>query len=240
MFRMRFLTSLRSVRNDEGLHEQGGCLISRNSLPQRTQRIFTKDTKCCYTTHYLCVLCVNFVLFVVKKAFHPLKYAFIPNAVRNPVHYAKLCTLSYTTAFILMMLATFAISSCKQEDAPEVDPLTLPSAQFFYEIQYRTHTDGDTYAFVTTTNNSSNSNRWKWNRPGSVETITGDREFETLKQDTIIEHAYIATAEELKYEITLIAYNDVPIGVDAVDSTIIIYETFKSHPFVQEVRVKKP
>ena len=46
-----------------------GCLISRNSLPQRTQRIFTKNTKCCYTTYYLCALCVNFVLFVVKKTF---------------------------------------------------------------------------------------------------------------------------------------------------------------------------
>ena len=46
-----------------------GCLISRNSLPQRTQRIFTKNTKCCYTTHFICTLCVNFVLFVVKKTY---------------------------------------------------------------------------------------------------------------------------------------------------------------------------
>ena len=46
-----------------------GCLISQNSLPQRTQRIFTKDTKRCYATHYICVLCVNLVLFVVKKTY---------------------------------------------------------------------------------------------------------------------------------------------------------------------------
>ena len=66
VLRTRFLL-LRS-RNDDARFG-GGCLKSQNPLPQRTQRIFTKDTKCCYTTYYLCALCVNFVLFVVKKTF---------------------------------------------------------------------------------------------------------------------------------------------------------------------------
>jgi hypothetical protein len=62
--------------------------------------------------------------------------------------------------------------------------------------------------------------------------------FETKKQDTIIKQFYLATTKEQRFKITLIAYSDMPIGLNP-DSTVI-YRTFESHPFVQEFVVKKP
>ena len=134
------------------------------------------------------------------------------------------------TALMLIVLTSFAIPSCKQENAPEVDPLTLPSAQFFYEIQYRTYTDGNTYAYVTATNNSANSNRWEWNRPNSRWEISGDTKFMTDK-DTAVTQVYALASTEQKFTITLVAYSDVVVNPD---STI----TFTSRPFVREVKVR--
>jgi len=173
---------------------------------------------------------------------HPLEYAVIPNAVRNLVHYAKLRNLSYSTAFILMVLATFAISSCKEKNAPEADPNTLPMALFYIDDPvYRRidSLDGNTYAFVTAHNNSAYSNRWQWSRPGIRTEFTGfgPVEFMTDKDDAVTQ-VYLATALEQRFYITLIAYSDVAIGMNP-DSTIM-YKTFESHPFTQEVRVKKP
>ena len=142
----------------------------------------------------------------------------------------------FCTMFLFAALTAFIISSCEKEKAPAEDPNTLPMANFFYQIQYRTLDDA-TYAFVTATNNSSYSNRWQWKRPGSRPEISGEREFMTDK-DTTVTQAYLATNQEQKFEITLIAYSDMPIGVNP-DSTII-YKTFESHPFVQEIKVKKP
>jgi hypothetical protein len=137
----------------------------------------------------------------------------------------------YST-LLCVVLTAFAISSCEKEKAPEVDTNTLPSANFFCQIQYKTHTDGITYAFVTATNNSAYSNRWKWKRPGSRWEISGDTEFMTTK-DTAVTQVYLATGEIQRFDITLIAYSDVVVNKD---STI----TFESHPFVQTVSVKKP
>jgi len=143
----------------------------------------------------------------------------------------------FCTMFLFAALTAFIISSCNEKEVDEYDPNTLPMANFFYEIQYFTHTDANTYAKVTATNNSSYSNRWQWKRPGSRPEISGEREFMTDK-DTTVTQAYLATNQEQKFEITLIAYSDMPIGVNP-DSTII-YKTFESHPFVREIKVKKP
>jgi len=134
------------------------------------------------------------------------------------------------TALILMVLTSLTISSCKQEDAPEVDPLTLPSAQFFYEVQYRTYTDGNTYAYVKATNNSANSNRWEWDRPKSRWEISGDTKFMT-DRDTAVTQVYALASVEQKFTITLVAYSDVVVNPDSII-------TFTSHPYVQEVKVK--
>ena len=142
----------------------------------------------------------------------------------------------FCTMFLFAALTAFIISSCEKEKAPEVDPNTLPMANFFCQIQYRTHGDA-TYAFVTATNNSSYSNRWEWRRPGSRPEISGETVFITNK-DTTVTQAYLATDQEQKFQITLTAYNDMPIGVNP-DSTII-YKIFESRPFLQEIKVKKP
>jgi len=144
------------------------------------------------------------------------------------------------TALMLAVLSVLIISSCKKKDAPEVDPNSLPFAQFFVNVEYRIidSLDGHTYTIFETKNNSANSNRWKWSRPGSRELLSGAIEFETKKQDTIIKHAYLTTTQEQRYKITLIAYSDMPIGINP-DSTVI-YKTFESRPFKQEVVVKKP
>jgi len=143
-------------------------------------------------------------------------------------------------ALVLAALSVFMMSSCKGEDAIDVDPNSLPFAQFFVNREYRVtdSLDGNTYTIFETINNSANSNRWKWSRPRSREQLSGTTVFETKKQDTIIKHAYITTMAEQRYTITLIAYSDVPIGINP-DSTVI-YKTFESRPFVQEVIVKKP
>jgi hypothetical protein len=148
---------------------------------------------------------------------------------------------TFYIAFVLALLTVFIISSCeKKEKVPEVDPNTLPFAQFFVDREYRIidSLDGNTYTIFETKNNSSNSNRWKWSRPGSREQVSGIIEFETQEQDTIIKHAYITTMQERRYIITLIAYSDMPMGINP-DSTVI-YKTFESRPFVQEVIVRKP
>jgi hypothetical protein len=150
----------------------------------------------------------------------------------------------FYTTLVFVVLASFAIVSCEKEKAPPEDPNTLPMANFFYKIQYKT-LGANTYAYVTTTNNSAYSNRWKWSRPGSIEKVDSPLDtlirpvvFETKKQDTIIEQVYMRTNENQRFKITLIAYSDVPIGMNP-DSTII-YKTFESHPFVQEIVVEKP
>jgi hypothetical protein len=134
--------------------------------------------------------------------------------------------------FLFAALTAFIISSCEKEKAPEVDPNTLPMANFFYEIQYFTHTDANTYAKVTATNKSAFSNRWKWKRPDCNEIMSGEREFMTDKDSTVTQY-YLSTNQEHKFTITLIAYSDVVVSVD---STI----TFESHPFVREITVKNP
>ena len=149
---------------------------------------------------------------------------------------------SYTT-LVLIVLFSFMILSCEKEKAKEVDPNTLPLANFFIDdpYQYKRLDDGNTYAHITVHNNSAYSNRWKWKRPGSIEridTLFRPIEFETLNHDTIIIQVYLATNEEQRFQISLTAYSDVAIGVNP-DSTII-YKIFESHPFIQEVRVKKP
>ena len=143
----------------------------------------------------------------------------------------------FYTALVLILLSSFIISSCKGEEVPEVDPNTLPLANFFYEIQYRT-LDGNTHAFVTAHDKSAYSNRWQWNRPGSRTEISGPVEF-TTDQDTAVTQVYLATDQEQHFEITLVTYSYVPIGINP-DSTII-YEIFESlHPCIREVVVKKP
>jgi len=134
------------------------------------------------------------------------------------------------TALILMVLTSLTISSCKQEDAPEVDPLTLPSAQFFYEVRYQTYPDGHTYADVTATNNSANSNRWEWDRPNSRAEISGPVTF-TTDRDTAVTQTYALASTEQKFTITLVAYSDVVVNPDSII-------TFTSHPFVQVVTVR--
>ena len=148
----------------------------------------------------------------------------------------------FCTMFLFAALTAFIISSCKEKEADEYDPNTLPMANFFYEIQYVTLDDYDanTYAKVTATNNSAFSNRWKWSRPGSIEKLDSKVDslyrpttFETKNGDSIITQYYLATDQEQKYTITLIAYSDVVVSVDST-------RTFESHPFVREITVKKP
>jgi hypothetical protein len=149
-----------------------------------------------------------------------------------------------------MVSSCLVISSCEKEKAPEVDPNTLPSALFFVsEPQYVTlddHNVTNTYAYVTVTNNSSNSNYFKWYRPGSIEKLDSKIDslyrpitFETKSQDTIIKQLYLVTNIEQKFKITLTSYSYVPIGINPSDSTVI-YEIFESnHPCIQEFKIKK-
>jgi len=140
---------------------------------------------------------------------------------------------------MLIVLTAFVISSCEKENAPPTDPLTEPNAHFFCETRYQSHLENGTYAtyaYVKATNNSTNSNRWEWQRPDSREVMSGDIKFMTTK-DTAVTQVYLATNEEQIFTITLTAYSDMPIGINP-DSTII-YKTFESRPFVQEVKVKK-
>jgi hypothetical protein len=146
----------------------------------------------------------------------------------------KKCFISekkFYTTLVFTVLVSFMILSCEKEKAPTEDPNTLPMASFFYKIQYGTYTDGNTYAYVTATNNSAYSNRWKWSRPGSAVTISGEATFMTNK-DTAVTQVYAATNKEQRFKITLIAYSDVIVNPDSI-------KTFESHPFVQEVVVKK-
>jgi len=138
---------------------------------------------------------------------------------------------NFYTTFIYIALISFAIVSCKKEKAPEVDPNTLPIANFSYEILYKTH-DKITYAHVKATNNSSFSNRWKWNRVGSIGELSGAIEF-TTNRDTAVTQIYVSTKEEQEFEIRLIAYSDIVISPDSI-------RTFESHPFVQVIKIKNP
>jgi len=161
------------------------------------------------------------------------------------------------TFFALVVLTALVIASCKPENVPEVDPTTLPIASFSVDdIKYVQHLEEGgngvgywtTYAYVTVKNNSSCSNRWKWQRPGSrelIKLIKDDAiisiyrpvEFMTNK-DTAVTQVYLATDEEQTFKITLTAYSDNPIGLNP-DSTVL-YKTFESHPVTWEVKVKKP
>jgi len=141
----------------------------------------------------------------------------------------------FYTALVLTVLAV-VISSCEKKKTAEYD--INPLADFSVEsIEYELYDDGNTYAFVTTKNHSTYSNRWKWSRPESNEEISGDIELMTDKKSNI-KTAYLATDEEQYFEITLIAYSDMPT-VTPPDTTIY-YKTFESEPFVQEIKVKKP
>ena len=149
---------------------------------------------------------------------------------------------NFCTIFMLIVLTALVVSSCEKENAPAVDPNTLPSANFSYQVQYKTLDDYDanTYAYVTATNNSAYSNRWKWHRPGSIEILDSKLDtlirpvtFETKNGDSVITQVYLATNAEQIFKITLTAYSDVIVNKD---STI----TFVSRPFTQEVKVKKP
>jgi len=133
------------------------------------------------------------------------------------------------TALILVVLATLSMS-CKQEDAPEVDPLTRPTAQFSCKIQYRSYTDGNTYAYVTAVNCSNNATRWEWDRPNSREEITGPVKFMT-DRDSAVTQAYALASTEQKFTITLVAYSDVAVNPDSII-------TYTSYPFVQVVTVR--
>ena len=152
--------------------------------------------------------------------------------------FRKKCFISGKIFYIALVLTLLAvvISSCEKKNATEVN--INPLADFSVEtIEYELYDDGNTYAFVTTKNNSTYANRWKWTRPGSNEEISGDIELMTDKKSSI-KTAYLATDEEQYFEITLIAYSDKPT-VNPPDTTIY-YQTFVSEPFVQEIKVKKP
>jgi hypothetical protein len=144
-------------------------------------------------------------------------------------HFRKI----FSILFIIIALTSIIFSSCKKEDAPFVDPTTLPVALFFIEnTQYKRIGD-HTYAFVKTINNSSYSNRWEWERKGSKEKVDtiyyGTEKFMTDK-DSAVTHVYLATQAEQKFLISLTAFSDV-IGMDT---------TFVSRPFVREVKIKIP
>ena len=141
----------------------------------------------------------------------------------------------FYTTLILTVLAV-VISSCSEKKTTEFD--INPLADFSVEtIEYELYDDGNTYAFVTTKNNSTYSNRWQWIRPGSIEELSGDIELMTDEKSSITT-AYLATDEEQYFEITLIAYSDKPT-VNPPDTTIY-YQPFESEPFTQEIKVKKP
>ncbi len=121
--------------------------------------------------------------------------------------------------------------SCEKEDAPPVDPITLPIANFYVSVpQFRTYKD-QTYAYITAYNGSKFSTHWKWDRTGSYEILTGITEF-TTDQDTAVTQAYLVTNQEQRFNITLIAYSEVKLGIDSII-------TYESHPFTQEVVIKK-
>ena len=146
---------------------------------------------------------------------------------------------NFYTTFIYIALISFAIASCKKEKAPEVDPNTLPVANFFCDAPLYKIIDGNTYAFVTAHDNSAYSNRWKWNRPNSQTDISGGAiEFMTDK-DTAVTQVYLATKTEQRFTISLTTYSYVAIGLNP-DSTIN-YQIFESsHPCIREVVVKIP
>ncbi|MCL2511947.1 MAG: hypothetical protein FWF09_07850, partial [Bacteroidales bacterium] len=73
----------------------------------------------------------------------------------------------FYTTFALMALTVLVVSSCEKENAPPIDPMTKPNAHFFCEIEYKSRIeDGNpvTYAYVKANNQSTNSNRWEWQR----------------------------------------------------------------------------
>jgi hypothetical protein len=144
-------------------------------------------------------------------------------------HFRKI----FSVLFIIIALSSIIFSSCKKEKAPFVDPNTLPIANFFIEkTQYKRIGD-NYYAHITTINNSSYSNRWEWERKGSIERLDtiyyGLTKFMTDK-DSAVTHVYLATQAEQKFLISLTAFSDV-IGMDT---------TFVSHPFVREVKIQIP
>jgi len=140
----------------------------------------------------------------------------------------------FYTTFVLAVLTFCIIESCSEKEPAgfELNPLAYCS----YEVQYKTHTDGKVYAFVTTYNNSIYSTYCQWSRPGSVEAVSGEIELRSNAEQVLT--AYLATDEEQYFEITLIAYNDMPYANPP--DTALYYRTYESEPFVQVIRVKKP
>jgi streptogramin lyase len=136
----------------------------------------------------------------------------------------------FYAVLVLAVLTIFVISSCEEkEKAPEIDPNTLPLANFFVDDPVYRTIEGNVYAFVTAHDRSSYSNRWEWDRPGSrSEPI----KFTTDKDSTVTQ-VYAATNEIQRFNITLVTYNVVQVNPDSV-------RIFKSNPCGRIVTIKKP